>query len=251
VSDPTFGLVLRPTVPLGQQLQLAREAVEDGVEELWLWEDCFLHGGPSSAAAILASTQHLRVGIGLMPVPLRNPALTAMEIATLAGLFPGRFLPALGHGVPGWMAQVGAGVDSPMSLLREHVTAVRDLLHGKTVTTAGRHVSLSGVALEQPPLVVPPLLIGAHGVRTLALAGEIADGVLLDSHVTPRDVRSARATVSAAWADAERAGSPRVVVYVKAGGPVALPDTVKRLLREYGDAGADAVVFVPDLAARR
>ena len=55
----------------------------------------------------------VRVGIGLLPVPLRNLALAAMEIATLARLFPDRFVPAIGHGVLDWMGQVGPGWRRP------------------------------------------------------------------------------------------------------------------------------------------
>ena len=93
----------------------------------------------------------MRVGIGLLPVPLRNPALAAMEIATLARLFPDRFVPALGHGVLDWMGQVGARVASPMTLLREHAVAVRELLDGERVDVDGRYVHLDGVALDWPP----------------------------------------------------------------------------------------------------
>jgi len=52
-------------------------------------------------------------------VPLRNVALTAMEIATLARLFPGRLTAGIGHGVQDWMGQAGAKVESPMTLARE------------------------------------------------------------------------------------------------------------------------------------
>ena len=51
------------------------------------------------ASAALARTESVRVGLGLMPAPLRNPALATMEVATVARLFPGRFVPAVGHGV--------------------------------------------------------------------------------------------------------------------------------------------------------
>ena len=61
-----------------------------------------------------------RVGIGLMPAPLRNVATAAMEIATLERLFPGRFVPVVGHGVQDWMGQIGARAESPLTLLREY-----------------------------------------------------------------------------------------------------------------------------------
>ena len=168
---------------------MVRAVDEAGVPELWLWEDCFLEGGLTTAAAALAWSRRLRVGVGLLPVPLRNPALAAMEIATIARLFPDRFVPAVGHGVLDWMGQVGARVASPMTLLREHAVAVRDLLDGHRVDADGRYIHLDGVALDWPPATRPPLLVGARGDKTIRLAGEVADGVLLDSVTGPDVVR--------------------------------------------------------------
>ena len=115
---PTLGIVFRPQSP-PEELRTAVELAERaGVDELWLWEDCFLEGGLTAAAAALSWSERMRVGVGLLPVPLRNPALAAMEIATLARLFPDRFVVTLGHGVLDWMGQVGARADSPMTLLQ-------------------------------------------------------------------------------------------------------------------------------------
>ena len=115
LTDITVGVVFRPQSP-PEALHAAVTAAERaGVAQLWLWEDCFLEGGLTSAAAALAWSEHLTIGVGLLPVPLRNPALAAMEIATLARLWPGRLEVGLGHGVQEWMAQVGAGTRSPMT----------------------------------------------------------------------------------------------------------------------------------------
>ncbi len=170
-------------------------------------EIVFLEGGLTSATAALAWSSSLRIGLGLMPVPLRNPALAAMEVATLARLFPGRFVPAVGHGVLPWMEQVGPRAPSPMTLLREWLTATRSLLRGDTVTVSGQYVRLSDVVLDWPPATVPPLLVGARGPKTLALAGELGDGLVLDAGISPQGVRQA----------VDRAAARRpleVVVYV-------------------------------------
>jgi alkanesulfonate monooxygenase SsuD/methylene tetrahydromethanopterin reductase-like flavin-dependent oxidoreductase (luciferase family) len=90
----------------------------------------------------------------LLPVPLRNVALTAMELATIGRLFPGQLTAGVGHGVLEWMAQVGGRVESPMTLLREYTEALYALLHGDTVTARGRYVHLDGVTLDWPPVVV-------------------------------------------------------------------------------------------------
>ena len=209
---------------------MVEHAETAGLAELWLWEDCFLEGGLTTAATALAWSSQLRVGVGLLPVPLRNPALAAMEIATLARLFPDRLTVALGHGIQDWMAQVGAAVDSPMTLLREHTVAVRSLLAGETVDVSGRYVSLASVALDWPPVVPPTLLIGARGPKSVALAGEVSDGVLLDSVTDPDVVRRARALVGR---DAQ------VAVYTE----VADPTGVQDWIAELGEAGADTVIL--------
>src|SRR4030095_1987932 len=87
---------------------IARAADEAGLEELWLWEDCFLNGGVSAAVAALAWTTRLKGGIRIMAVPFRNVAACAMEIATMSRMFGDRALPGIGHGVQEWMGQVGA-----------------------------------------------------------------------------------------------------------------------------------------------
>jgi alkanesulfonate monooxygenase SsuD/methylene tetrahydromethanopterin reductase-like flavin-dependent oxidoreductase (luciferase family) len=241
---PTLGVVFRPQQPpeLLQEVVAACDAA--GVAELWLWEDCFLEGGLTTATAALAWSDHLTVGVGLLPVPLRNPAVVAMELATLARLWPHRLVATLGHGVQDWMEQVGARVGSPMALLREHTTAVRDLLAGETVDVEGRYVRLDRVALDWPPPTPPQLLVGARGPRTIRLAGEVADGVLLDSVTDPDVVRRARDLVDRARADAGREGPGQVTVYTEVDpGSSDAGALVRSRVESLREAGADTVVL--------
>jgi len=228
----TTGVVFRPQSP-PEQLRAAVEAADAAsVGELWLWEDCFLEGGLSTAAAALAWSERITVGIGLLPVPFRNPALAAMELATLARLFPGRLTVALGHGIQEWMRQVGAAVDSPMTLLREHTTAVRALLAGETVDVRGRYVSLDKVALDWPPSSPPTLLVGARGPKTVALAAEVSDGVLLDSVTDPDVVRRAR----------ELVGDRLIAAYTPIE-PGRTPEDIRGWVAELEAAGTDSVIL--------
>lgn len=196
-----IGITFPPNQPPERLREVALAAEAAGVEELWLWEDCFAEAGISAAAAVLAWTPRLRVGIGLLPVPLRNVALTAMELATLGRLFPGRVLPGIGHGVLDWMGQVGQRVASPLTLLREYGTALRGLLDGEEVTADGRYVQLDGVRLAWPPEQLP-LLLGATGPKSLALAGEIGDGIILDGGTDSEKGREQLAIAQAARAEA-------------------------------------------------
>jgi alkanesulfonate monooxygenase SsuD/methylene tetrahydromethanopterin reductase-like flavin-dependent oxidoreductase (luciferase family) len=213
---PTIGAVARPQLPPERVLTVAREADESGLPELWLWEDCFAEGGVSTAAAVLASTQRLHVGIGILPTPLRNVAITAMEVATLARLFPGRLTVGVGHGVQPWMEQVGARPASPLTLLREYASALRALLCGAQVSVAGSYVRLDAVQLAWPPPTPLPVLAGATGPRTVQLTGEVADGTILVAGTTPDGIRAARALIDAGRAVAQRPGHHEVVVYALA-----------------------------------
>jgi 5,10-methylenetetrahydromethanopterin reductase len=175
----------------------ARRVEELGFDSLWLIEDCFLSGGLTMAATALAVTESIGVGVGLLPAPVRNPAIAAMEIATLGRMHPGRFEATLGHGVAEWMEQIGALPARRLAALAETATAIRELLAGETVTTDGTHVKLSAVALEQPPRVAPPVLIGTTGPQGLAVAGRHADGILLPEGSGPAFVEWAIGQTSA------------------------------------------------------
>ena len=244
MSDVRVGVVFRPQSPPEELRDAVRAADAAGIDELWLWEDCFFEGGLTTAAAALARSERLTVGIGLMPVPLRNPALAAMEIATLARMFPGRFAPALGHGVLDWMGQVGARVASPMTLLREYTDAVRRLLHGETLAVSGRYVQLDDVTLEWPPLQVPPVIVGARGPKTVALAGEVGDGVLLDAWLyTPEYVAAESVRVRDAAAAAGRP-VPQITAFAEIEPNIpALGDRARELIAEVAAAGASTVVL--------
>lgn len=232
----TIGAIALPQNPPENLRAIARAADAAGLEELWLWEDCFLAGGVAAAAAALAWTDNLKVGIGIMPVPLRNVALCAMEVAALSRMSGGRALPGIGHGVQGWMGQVGARAASPLTLLREYASALRSLLGGETVSTSGRYVKLDAVKLDWPPAVVPPIFVGATGPKTLALAGEVGDGTILVGGTSPAGVAEALGHIAgpAAYLAAPAA---------HLAGPAAR--TAGTAARTAGTAAHELVVFVP------
>ena len=239
----TLAGIFPPTQPPEQIGAVAAAAESAGLEQLWIWEDCFKESGIATATAMLATTSRITVGIGLLPAPLRNVALTAMELATLGRLFPGRLIAGVGHGVLDWMGQAGALAESPMTLLREYTATLYALLHGETVTTRGRYVNLDAVALDWPPAVPPPLLVGGIRPRTVSLAGELADGVIIPGGVSPEEVRASVGHLHG------RRGAGRgradVVVFISA--PAAGPaEAIAATVREYAAAGATRVAVNAD-----
>ena len=184
----------------------ARRAESDGYDELWLAEDCFFAGGIAALSAALSSTDRLAVGVGIMPAVARNAAFTAMEIATVAALYPARVTIGLGHGMAGWMRQIGAHPRSPLTALGEHIQAVRALLAGESVSVSGDYVRLDGVRLDHPPAVVPPVLAGVRGPRSLELSGRLADGTILAWPLTGPYIAQARAAIERGQLSAGRTG---------------------------------------------
>jgi alkanesulfonate monooxygenase SsuD/methylene tetrahydromethanopterin reductase-like flavin-dependent oxidoreductase (luciferase family) len=263
-----IGAIFNPHTHAPDEFRDAVEAAERaGVPELWVWEDCFRQSAFATVAAALAWTDRLRIGIGIAPMPLRNVAVTAMEIATIERMFPGRLLPGVGHGVLSWMGQAGARVASPLTLMREFVPALRALLAGDKVDADGRYVQLDGVQLDYPPAAAPRVYAAAEGPKTLRLSGEVADGTVLDSGHTPAEYAAAIAAIGEGRRASGRDGRHDIVAYVVAAfGADAeararadvgdKPDPLERALwgdpaqvargaQAFFDVGADEVILLP------
>ena len=261
---PALGFVVRPEHPPEDLPSLARRVEAGGFDELWLWEDCFFAGGIAAAATALAATSRIRVGLGIMPAPPRNPAFAAMEIAALERMHPGRFLPGIGHGVTPWMRQIGARPESQLTLLEETVAAIRSLLAGGEVTVDGRYVRLDGVRLDHPPAEPPPVSVGVRRARSLALSGRVADGTILSELSSVPYLRWAREQIAArrphrltvyAWCsldrdpDAARAAlRPVVAERLLDGGPqVEQLGVAEQVAAMAADGGVEAVsAAMPD-----
>jgi alkanesulfonate monooxygenase SsuD/methylene tetrahydromethanopterin reductase-like flavin-dependent oxidoreductase (luciferase family) len=201
-----IGVMLDHEVPPAEVRPFARMVEERGYDELWVVEDCFWTGGVANAALALAATERIAVGIGVLPAVLRNTAVAAMELATLAGAFPGRLIAGLGHGVADWMRQVGAYPRSPLAALELAMRETRALLDGERLDREG----MRDVALEFPLAEPPRLLAGLTGPKGLALAGRAGDGAVLPGQSSAAFVRESRAHVAAAMGAGRE---PEIVVY--------------------------------------
>jgi len=265
----SVGCVFRPQFPPETLAAAARAADNAGLHELWLWEDCFLNGGVSAAAIALANSERLRVGLGVLPVPMRNVAVTAMEIATLDRMFPGRLRVGIGHGVQEWMAQIGERVASPMTLLREYTSVLAALLRGETVSHDGRYVTVADVRLDWPPAPDVELLLAATGPRTLELSGELGSGTVITGGTSPDGLRQAVHHIRRGMAKRAQPARHSTVVYVicavdpDAAGQIGdelaywkldgghdvaaygTPAEIAAAATRWIDAGADTIVFQP------
>ena len=189
------GVILHGSTPPEELVDLCRLVEDCEFGELWLSEDYFFLGGISSTAVALQSTERIPVGLGIISAVVRHPAVTAMELSTIARLFPGRMMAGIGHGVPAWTQQMGLYPASPLTSMREAVTAIRRLLEGETLTEEGDYFSFDEVVLTHPAEGVP-LYCGVVGPKSLELSGEIADGTVVSVVAAPRYLEFARAAIA-------------------------------------------------------
>ncbi len=203
MSAAPVGLLLGSHLHPSAIAPMARQAESGGFGELWVTEDLWCTSGPVCATAALAATSRISVGLGVTSVVTRHSSIQALDFGTIAHMFPGRFLPGVGLGDPGWLDQMGLRPASSLRALREVVETLRGLLAGDTVSRSGAH-HLRDIALAYPLSDPPPVYVGAIGPKSVRQAGEIADGLIVSNLSSPAYVRRARELVDEGSAAAGR-----------------------------------------------
>lgn len=246
------GIGVSEDLPAGVQRELARAVEAGGFASLWTNEaagrDALLQCREWAYA-----TDRLEVGIGVVPIWSRSPAQLAMAAATLQEATGGRFLLGLGVGHPATAGPWhGADYRRPLTAAREMLDILTALGRGETADVAGEVLRCQGFALGISPTPPPaPCYLAAMGPRMLALAGEAADGVLLnwstpeavgDAVRTVREAGSGREVRSAAYVriavDADT-GAARAALAREFGRYCALPAYASHFERQgLGDAVA-------------
>jgi 5,10-methylenetetrahydromethanopterin reductase len=188
VTTPV-ALYLQDAHSIRDGMELAAYAEQRGFDAVWQAESRLVREATVPLAAYAARTERIGLGSGVSDIWSRNPARLAATFSTLDDLAPGRVRCGLGAWWDPLAAKVGIERRHPLTVMREVVTVVRALLANETVTFHGEWVHLTGVELdyvyqERRPKQVP-LYVGATGDKMLELAGEIADGVVLNYLVSP------------------------------------------------------------------
>lgn len=200
------GLYLIEKHPMKESLEYARLAERNGFDCVWQGEEYppFREARDSliGAAAIAAVTKSIKIGTGVLHTWTRNVMTLAMAFATLDELSNGRAMLGIGILWEPMASMMGITRTKPLKAMREHVQALHDLFDMKTVNTDGEFVKLKNVRLLKKPVSIP-IYIGATGFKMMELAGQIADGVLMNYLVSPEYNKKALNSISQG---AERTG---------------------------------------------
>jgi 5,10-methylenetetrahydromethanopterin reductase len=237
-----MALYVQDAHPIREAMAFVQQAEARGFAAVWQADSRLVREATVPMAAFAATTEHIAVGSGVIDIWTRNPARLASLFATLDDLAPGRVLAGLGAWWDPLAAKVGIARERPLRVMREVVEALRALLRcDGPVTYDGTYVHLDGVELDyvhQERQAKPvPIYIGATGMRMMALAGEIADGAVLNYLVSPAYNERALAAVEEGAARAGRTlddvDRPQLVVCSLDADRGAALDAARLLVTQY------------------
>ncbi len=182
-------LYLQDAHDLRDGLDYVRYAESKGFEAVWQAESRLVRDAIVPMAAYAAVTDHLKVGSGVINNWTRNIGLLASTFLTLDDLAPNRIICGIGAWWDPLAKNVGIDRKKPLTAMKETVLILRRLLHMERVTFDGEFIHVNGIQLDvvhgntEPRKV--PIYIGATGDQMMEMAGEFADGVVMNYCVPP------------------------------------------------------------------
>src|SRR6266568_2256233 len=209
-SEGRMALYLQDKHPIREGMEYVRYAEAHGFEAVWQAESRLVRESTVPMAAFASVTERIKVGSGVVDCWSRNPARLAATFSTLDDLAPGRVILGIGAWWDPLARKVGISRTHPLQAMRETVETTRRLLAMERVTYHGEFVDVDDVEIDivhgdRSPKQVP-IYIGATGEKMLELAGEIADGVVLNYMVSPEYNTKAMAAISAGAERASQSG---------------------------------------------
>ncbi len=188
-STGRVALYLQDKHPIRDGMRYVRHAEVQGFEAVWQAESRLVREATIPLAAFAAVTDRIKVGSGVVSMWTRNVGLLAATFSTLDDLAPGRVMLGIGAWWEPLASRVGVDRRKPLQAMREVVEVTRRLLAMERVTFHGEFVNVTDIEIDivhgDPSPKKVPIYIGATGMKMMELAGEIADGVLLNYLVSP------------------------------------------------------------------
>jgi 5,10-methylenetetrahydromethanopterin reductase len=178
---PRIGVRLDQELHPHRCIELAVIAETSGYSSLWFAENPLHRAILPALSACALRTERILLGIGILNAYQHHPSLIAMEAGALDELAAGRVLLGIGSGVGSRIARLGFEY-RPIAALRDATQIVRALLRGEEASYVGRAFSVNRARLGfRPPRPDMPIYFASMGDRSLALCGELADGLIVSN----------------------------------------------------------------------
>lgn len=181
-STLRLGIRLHGGLPPRRCVELASAAEAFGLSSIWFAENPLERGVLPALGSIATATTRIELGIGVWNPYLRTPAQIAMDISALDELSRGRVSLGLGSGLAAPIQKLGLDNSKPLRAMKDCFATVRALLRGEEV---------NGAKLSYKARAEIPLLMAARGPQALAMAGRIADGLMISNMCPPEFARHA------------------------------------------------------------
>jgi len=178
--------MLWPVPGLDADLERGQWAEQAGYDDLWLPDAEGMHDPIALAAALAVCTSRVRICTGVVPVYNRPAPILATGVGFVAARAPGRFVLGLGSSTSNMVDRwYGVPFEQPLTTVREYLVLLRAILSGAKTDFRGTRLRSHGFRLQHVPDPPVPLYLGAMGPKMLELAGELADGVVLNDFTPP------------------------------------------------------------------
>jgi 5,10-methylenetetrahydromethanopterin reductase len=180
-----FGIEFVPSDPALKIAYYAKLAEQEGFDYVWITDHYNNRDVYSTLTIVALNTNSITIGSGVTNSYTRNPAITASSIASIAEISGGRAVLGLGPGDKSTFDVMGIEWKKPLVTAKEAIQTIKSLHEGKKLFMDGETIKFAGARLAFNAGKIP-IYLGAQGPKMLELAGEIANGVLINaSH--PKD----------------------------------------------------------------
>jgi len=168
-----FGFTLKPDHAIERTVALTRQAEAAGFEYGWIFDSHVIWRDPYPLLTLMAqATTRLRLGTCVTNPGTREPSVTASSLAVLDELSGGRMDLGIGRGDSA--RRVLGKPPTTMATLEEAIVVIKALVEGRTVEFEGTELVLRWSGKWRLPVWV-----AGYGPMALAMAGRVADGLIL------------------------------------------------------------------------
>ncbi len=210
-----FGLAFDGFMTAPDALDLAIAAEQAGARSFWFAEHMGYREAVISCMAIAMRTAHASLVPTAVSPYLWHPTPTAMALATMAELAPGRVGVAIGAGNPLFLQESGKSIAHPVEAVSEFIDCLRGLWSGEPVHFAGDFFTLNGARCAFTPPEPIPIHVAGIGPRMLEMAGMKADGLSISAGMSRSYVELTLERLAAGARKANRpVGDLRTSIYI-------------------------------------
>src|SRR6478672_2626656 len=171
----TFGVTVLPDPPYTRMIELMQVAEGQGFEYAWtydshiLWQDSY-----ATLALAAAATSKIKLGHFVTNPGIRDPTVVASWYATMQDISNGRMAMGIGRGDS---SRRVVGLEPVrVAEFEARCAMIKDLMNGRAVDWNDKQLKLEWVRPELPDI---PMWIAGYGPKALAVAGRVADGVII------------------------------------------------------------------------